>query len=131
MTRMLGRRLLAAATMIALATAGGGGCAGGRPGHPVNRSTASAQPHGPVIVHLVSRHQALTVTSSPSGPRYSARASNGTPIVANATLDELRTDHPEIYRLLHPGVAADAGAARVPVLADLRPEPPLMLDARR
>src|SRR5688572_25354692 len=68
-------------------------------------------PAGPVIVHLVGRHETITVTSSPRGPLYSARSALGDTIVANATLDELRTEHPEIYRLLEPGVAADAGAS--------------------
>lgn len=86
------------------------GCAT-RPSAPTHQAKNTAdEPDGPVIVHLVGRHETITVTSSPRGPLYSARGSDGQTIVANATLDELRAEHPEIYRLLEPGVAADASA---------------------
>jgi hypothetical protein len=69
---------------------------------------AAEAPQGLVIVRLVGQHQSITVTSGPDGPLYSAQTADGQPIVANATLEELRADHPEIYRFVEPGVAADA-----------------------
>lgn len=76
--------------------------------HRAPAARAEATPQGPVIVRLVGRHETITVTSSPNGPLYTAQTSNGETLVANATLDELKAEHPEIYRLLEPGVAADA-----------------------
>jgi hypothetical protein len=105
------------------------GCAGNRP-HAA-RSEPPPVPQGPVILHLVSRHQIITATSSPTGPRYSARTSDGTSIVVNATLDELQTDHPEVYRLLQPGVASDASAERPPLDRDTPSEGLPMLHAGR
>ena len=72
------------------------------------KAAAAEAPEGPVIVRLVGQHQAITVTSSPHGPLYTAQTADGQTIVANATLDELRTDHPEIYRFVEPSLAADA-----------------------
>jgi hypothetical protein len=50
----------------------------------------------------------ITVTSSPDGPRYSAIASDGRTIVANATLEQLRAEHPELYKFVNPNVITDA-----------------------
>ena len=65
-------------------------------------------PEGPVIVRLVGQHQSITVTSGPDGPLYTAQTADGQTIVANATLDELRVNHPEIYHFVEPSLAADA-----------------------
>jgi hypothetical protein len=105
------------------------GCAGNR--QRAARSEPPPAPQDPVIVHLVSRHQTITVTSSPTGPRYSARTSDGTAIVVNATLDELQMNHPEVYRLLQPGVAHDARAERDSLGRDTPSEGPRMLHAGR
>jgi hypothetical protein len=50
---------------------------------------------------------AITVTSSPDGPRYSAKANDGRMIVSNATLEDLRIEHPEIYKFVDPVVTWD------------------------
>jgi hypothetical protein len=63
---------------------------------------------GPVIVHLVGQHQAMTVTSGPDGPLYTAKTADGQPIVANATLQQLREQHPEVYRFVEPTMAVRA-----------------------
>ena len=61
----------------------------------------------PMIVRLVGRHQTIVVTAGPAGkgPLYSAERNDGTLIVAAATLDELRKDHPEVYQQLIPAMA--------------------------
>src|SRR4051812_43206703 len=62
----------------------------------------------PVIVRIVSRDQTVIVTSGPHEPLYSVRSADGRDVVANATLDELRTKHPEIYQRVEPSLAMDA-----------------------
>ena len=64
----------------------------------------------PMIVRLVGRHQTIVVTAGPKGkgPLYSAERNDGTLIVAGATLDELRKDHPEVYQHLIPMYATEA-----------------------
>jgi len=59
----------------------------------------------PVIVRLVGRHYTVTALSGPDGVVYDAESTDGRPIVASATLDELRLRHPEIYQQILPGVA--------------------------
>lgn len=116
---------LAVLSMASVLAAGGIGCSAGRPPQ-APAPAAAAVAEGPVIVHLVGRHQTITVTSSPSGPRYTAHTDDGATLVANATLDELRADYPEIYRMVEPGVAVSArDDASVPA-----PEP-LMVDTNR
>lgn len=62
-----------------------------------------------VIVRLVGRHYTVTVASSPAGVVYSASGRDGRMIVANASLDELRRDHPQIYQQIIPGIAEKHG----------------------
>jgi hypothetical protein len=97
------------------------GCASRGP-KPV--AAASAEPQGPVIVHLVGQHQTITVTSDPDGPLYSARTPEGLPIVANATLKELREQHPEVYRMVEPTMAVHAD------IRDVAPDPSKPLGTR-
>lgn len=69
---------------------------------------AEEAPEGPVIVRIVGRHPTITVTAGENGPRYSAQADDGRMIVANATLDELWADHPDIARFVEPALVLDA-----------------------
>src|SRR5690348_4106775 len=64
----------------------------------------------PVIVRLAGRHQTIVVTAGPTAPLYSATRDDGTPIVAGATLDQLRREHPEVYQQLIPTIAVEAKA---------------------
>jgi hypothetical protein len=75
---------------------------------------ASAKAEGPVIVRLVGQHQTVTVTSGPDGPLYTAEDGDGKLIVANASLRELRQDHPEVYQFIEPSFAADASIESTP-----------------
>ncbi|MCY2951532.1 MAG: hypothetical protein NTU53_06090 [Planctomycetota bacterium] len=71
---------------------------------PPPRSTA------PVIVHLVSRHQTITIHATPTGPVYSVKDNSGAVIVAAATLDQLRRDHPAIYNEINSAIATAISA---------------------
>ena len=63
----------------------------------------------PVIVRLVGRDQTITISAGPGHSLYSATDAAGKTIVSNATLDELKTRHPDIYQRVSPGVTAFAG----------------------
>ena len=65
----------------------------------------------PVIVHLVSRDHVVSVTSSPDGPLYSAKTKDGVMVASGVTLEQLRANHPAVYRQLHPAISADAHAS--------------------
>lgn len=96
-------------------------------GPPAAVAAGLTTPEGPVIVRLVGRsHPTITVTSSPDGPRYSARGDDGRMIVRGATLDELRANHPELARFVVPAVAVHADDAGT--MPDAFPVQP---DARR
>ena len=58
--------------------------------------------NGKVIVRLVSRTHDISAISTPQGVRYSAVDKSGHVLVTNATLDDLKTQHPELYRQLAP-----------------------------
>ena len=83
---------------------------GGKRG--LNPRAAVVAKEYPVIVRLVGRHQTITVTAGPTAPLYSAARNDGTPIVAAATLDQLRQEHPEVYQQLIPTIATEAKAER-------------------
>lgn len=76
--------------------------------HPTAQPQAAkdaAPASGAVIVRVVGRHQTITATAGPAGPLYTATSADGTTIVANATLDELRDLHPDVYQQLVPATA--------------------------
>jgi len=68
----------------------------------------------PVIVRLVGRNQTITITSGPRGPLYSAVNRAGELIVQSATLEQLRREHPQLYRQIAP---ATAGTEDILILA--------------
>jgi hypothetical protein len=84
-----------------------------RHGAPRKKSpTAEAvTPDYPVIVRVVGRHQTITVTAGPAGPLYSAATNDGETLVAAATLEQLRREHPDLYRQLEPTLALEGGEA--------------------
>lgn len=73
-----------------------------------NVSAAGMHDGRPLIVQIVSRRETVIVTAGPREPLYSVRSTDGRELVANATLEELRTKHPEIYRRVEPSLAVDA-----------------------
>jgi hypothetical protein len=64
----------------------------------------------PVITHLVSRDHVVSITAGPQGPLYTAKTKDGTMVATGLTLEQLREEHPEVYRVLHPAISADASA---------------------
>ena len=83
---------------------------------------AAPQQENPVIVRLVGQHQTVTITADRAGrgPLYSVADKNGQTLVANATLTELRTTHPDLYRQIEPAIAEqrDTDPRRKPSDAD-------------
>ena len=67
----------------------------------------------PTIVHLVNRSEVVTVMAGPTGPLYSATTQDGTLLVSGATLDQLREQHPDVYKRLHPAITASNDDAPV------------------
>ena len=91
------------------------GCASHRAAAPSSRMPAApaarADADYPIIVRLVGRHYTVTACSGPEGVLYDAESAGGRLLVARATLDELRVDHPEIYHQVLPAVATQGDAA--------------------
>ena len=98
---------LAVATLAAV-----GGCA--RSKAPAARAAPVAAPaqEYPLIVRLEGRHYSVSACSGPNGVVYTAHGRDGNLVVANATLDEVRQRHPEIYQQILPGIAEHGEAAR-------------------
>jgi hypothetical protein len=57
-----------------------------------------------VITRLIGQRQAITIYSTPAGVRYSVDV-DGKTIVANATLNELRSKHPASFRHVQSSLA--------------------------
>jgi hypothetical protein len=91
------------------------GCASHRAPAPAARAAqapvARADAEYPVIVRLVGRHYTVTACSGPDGVLYDAERADGKLLVARASLDELRLEHPEVYRQILPAVATQGDAA--------------------
>ena len=75
---------------------------------PEASAVAPAAEQYPMIVRIVGRHHAITVTAGPAGPLYSATTTDGRALVAGATLEQLRQDHPDLYRQLNPSIAVES-----------------------
>ena len=91
------------------------GCASHRAAGPTARATAApaarADADYPIIVRLVGRHYTVTACSGPDGVLYDAEQADGKLVVARASLDELRREHPEVYQQVLPAVATQGDAA--------------------
>jgi hypothetical protein len=87
-----------------------------RPAEPVNPAPRVAErapttaPSGgyPVIVRLVGRDKEVTICASPDGPVFSASTLDGEVLVTHVSLEELRENHPSLYRFVHPALVTDA-----------------------
>ena len=55
----------------------------------------------PVIVRVGGRDQNVIVRAGPTCPLVTVTDGNGRELVSGVTMDELRRDHPEAYRLLN------------------------------
>ena len=86
--------------------------------------TASANDAKP-IVHIVSRDQTITVSSSQTGLRYSLKDARGRVMIADASEREFAGLQPALYRNIKsyiavhaddtPALPADAGMDEVPI----------------
>jgi len=74
--------------------------------------TTAPAPAYPVIVRLVGRDKEVTICSGPDGPVFSAVTKAGDVLVTHATLEELRENHPSLYRFVHPALVTDASVGR-------------------
>jgi hypothetical protein len=99
---------------------------------PATTPVAQAK-ENPVIVRLVSQHQTITVRATGHGPRYSVTDSANRTLIANATLDELRAQHPDIYRQIEPAIADQSATAdnRAPNASVTKRGIPFAADASR
>ena len=70
----------------------------------------AAQPPEPEIVRLVGRAHTIVVTAGHNGPHYSVSTASGQVLVSQATLEDLRLRHPDLYRLVEPTTMVDASA---------------------
>ena len=78
-----------------------------RPPRVVQAAPEAGAPQGRVITRLVGQRQAITISSTPVGVRYSV-AIGGKTILANATLDELRLQDPDSFRQVQSSIASSA-----------------------
>jgi hypothetical protein len=105
-------KLLSAAVLTAAFAAAG--CASHRTAptaRPTQAPATRADSEYPVIVRLVGRHYTVTACSGPDGVLYDAEQADGRLLVARATLEELRHEHPQVYRQILPAVATQGDGA--------------------
>jgi hypothetical protein len=82
---------------------------------PMAAPAPAAQQEYPVIVRIVGRAQTVTVSAGPECALYSVKSAEGKVLVSQATLDELRARHPEIFHWIQPMVANETA-----IVADMR-----------
>ena len=99
--------------LLSLAALAAAGCASkpAASARPAAGPTAAPSDEYPMIVRLEGRHYSVTASSGPHGVVYTAHGRDGDLVVANATLDELRQRHPEIYQQIVPGIAEKGESA--------------------
>ena len=80
------------------------------PAPRVAEKSPTTAPSGgyPVIVRLVGRDKEVTICSGPDGPVFSAATKDGEVLVTHVTLEQLRENHPSLYRFVHPALVTDA-----------------------
>ena len=59
----------------------------------------------PIIVQLVGRDKIIIVTKGPKAPLYWVKSMSGEVLVADATLEEMKTRHPGIYQQIESAIA--------------------------
>ena len=60
---------------------------------------------GAILAYVKSRNHILAIYSSDNGPRFDVSTRDGKLLVANVSLDELATKHPELYQSYKSGYA--------------------------
>src|SRR4051812_14927511 len=77
-------------------------------------------PKHPVIVHIVSRDQTITMKAGEKGLLYSLIATDGKVMIADATSDKFAELQPELYRNIRSYIAVkNDDSPATPALADL------------
>ena len=66
------------------------------------------------IVHIVSQNQTVTVSSSPTGLRYSLKDSGGRVLLADASAEKFAELHPELYQNIRHYIAVKSDDAPIP-----------------
>lgn len=116
--------LLPLIPVLALTTGGCSSASKAPPAATADAATAGEMQLYPLIVRLEGRNYSVTACSGLSGVVYTAHGRDGNLLVANATLDELRRRHPEVYQQITPGIAEKAdsrdGSART--VTDAEPD---------
>ena len=77
-------------------------------------AAATSDPRNKVIVHIVSQHQTITVTSSPNGLLYSLKDPSGRMQIAEATPEKFAELQPQLYRQIQNYIAVHADDAPIP-----------------
>ena len=93
------------------------GCAA-RP-HADSAAGAAVESTHPVIVHIVSRSQTITIRSSPGGLLYSLKDASGKVMVADATASKFAELEPELYGHIRHSIAVHADDAPIPAAGDV------------
>ena len=88
-----------------------------RPGTlPASAAAMAGDAKHPVIVHIVSRNQTVTVRCGEKSLLYSLTGADGKVVIADATPDKFAQLQPELYHQIRGYIAVQAEAA--PVLYD-------------
>ena len=137
MAKRLGVGALCGVAVLLSASVGlivGAGCASKGTAPSTPRAGLSAKPQadgagapatateGKVIVHIVSQHQTVTVSSGPQGLLYSLKGEDGAMMIANATPEKFAELQPELYRNMQHYIAVHADDAPI-VSAGIDPPP--------
>src|SRR5690349_19121646 len=61
----------------------------------------------PVIVRVVGRNKALTISSGARGVAYSVKGADGRAMLSRGSLEDLRRVDPGLYRQVNGGLAAE------------------------
>src|SRR5262249_54325830 len=64
----------------------------------------------PVLGHIKSRHERVTVYASPAGPRFTVRDETGRALADGLSLDELKERHPALFDRYRKSYALDGSA---------------------
>src|SRR4051812_33364277 len=73
---------------------------------------ATTAPAYRTIVRVVARDITVTISAGPQRTLYSASDAKGIVVASNVTLDELRDQHPDVYKQVQPALCVDTSDAR-------------------
>ena len=60
-----------------------------------------------VLVRLESKHETVVITSGPTGPLYTVIAGDGTLLVRDLTLAQLKLNNPQVHERVESAIAAN------------------------